>query len=335
MKPAGIAIVDGLIEGIELGKLKLPDSARSMMDKYVAGINEAVTSKREYMKRISDDFVGMLDFGAAADKAAQSGKSIVDEFVAQAQKIKDFGRNMTTLLNAGLTDTAWNQIYSLGAENGARIADALIQGNMAENIARTNEAVGSVQMMGLQIGKESADTFKQVGIDNAVNMLKKFMDEILPEGKTRKKLMAALDELAKDMDRTSTVTVRTVYEGSAWFAGTYPGVATSFGSGDFTEAAGGFDWANMDLSGIFPGGGLGGMGFADGGYVPRTGMAKVHAREFVLSNDMLAGRKSVPPEIARAVGPQLMPTITVNANTNADPYAISREIAWNLKVGVM
>ena len=323
VKPAGIAIVDGLIEGIELGKAKISDSARSLLDKHVSAINEAVNAKREYMKRISEDFVGMLDFSAAADKAAESGKSIVDEFVAQSERIKDFGRNMQILLNAGLNDTSWNQIYAMGAENGAKIASALVDGNMAENIARTNDAVGSVKDMGLAIGKESADTFMQVGIDNAIYMLKKFMEEILPEGKTRKKLMKAMNELATDLNRESTITIRTVYDGRGSYEASFPELPAGF---DFPTVPEGFTLGPLNL---------GGMGFADGGYVPRTGMAKVHAREFVLSTDMLAGRKSVPPEVAKAVGPQLMPTITVNAQTNADPYSISREIAFAMKVGVM
>ena len=77
--------------------------------------------------------------------------------------------------------------------------------------------------------------------------------------------------------------------------------------------------------------------YADGGYVPSTSPAIIHAGEFVLSNAMLAGRQSVPREIQSAVSNvnnSRNANITVNAMTNADPHMIGKEIAWAIRTSV-
>jgi hypothetical protein len=79
------------------------------------------------------------------------------------------------------------------------------------------------------------------------------------------------------------------------------------------------------------------QGYATGGYVSSTAPALVHAGEFVLSRDMLGGKQSIPREVQRAMITNQSTTnqpITVNAVTNADPFLISREIAWAIRTGV-
>lgn len=335
---AGMNIVDGLITGVSFGRVKLSDEARATIDSAVQSFNDAVQSKRDYMRQVSDDLVGMLDFADAVKIAEETGASIVDAFVEQSKKVAAFGQNMITLMNAGLNETSWNQIYAMGAENGAKVADALINGNMAENIARTNDAVGSVRVMAEEIGLKAADSFKQIGIDNAVTFLEAMIKELLPEGKARRRLMLALDKLAEDSARTTTLTVRTVVEGGGG-AGSIGSAASAPLASSLTmfPELSGQAWIDAVQSDPLwqmlnlPGGSM--IGFADGGWVNRTGLAKVHAREFVLSDDMLSGRAPVPSDVKQKVagGNQII----VNAQTNADPFAISREIAWGLKVGVM
>jgi hypothetical protein len=326
-KPIGIHIVDGMIEGIELGNLKLDQAGQSTLDKYVMGLNQAVQAKRDYASQIGRDMIDMLSLDEAMRVAEETGANIVDVFVEQSKKVAAFGANMITLLNAGLNETSWNQIYAMGAQNGAKIADALIQGNMAQNVARVNDAVGSVRNLGQQVGAAAADQFKQSGIESAWSMLENFMKEILPEGKKYKTLMAALDKLAADSRRTTTLTVNTVYSGG--------GGAPAAASSEWTEAMAAYTGPVFTAPVDFSQFGMGYTGFADGGYVPKTGMAMVHAKEFVLSKDMLSGRTPVPPEVKQAVNSAPGASIVVNAQTNADPYMIGREIAWNLKVGVM
>lgn len=60
-------------------------------------------------------------------------------------------------------------------------------------------------------------------------------------------------------------------------------------------------WNGMSKSGGGGGGGGGGS-YADGGWVDKTEYAKVHQGEFMLSKDMLQGKKGVPDTVKNAVG---------------------------------
>lgn len=78
---------------------------------------------------------------------------------------------------------------------------------------------------------------------------------------------------------------------------------------------------SLDSGGTIPGG----MGEA----VPMIG----HGGEFVLSNDMLAGRTPVPAQVAQAVGGgrSSQQVINVNVETNASPTQIASSVGWLLR----
>ena len=76
---------------------------------------------------------------------------------------------------------------------------------------------------------------------------------------------------------------------------------------------------SLDVGGTIPGG--------YGQAVPMIG----HGGEFVLSNDMLAGRQPVPSEVARAVGGSGQQIINVNVQTNASPTQIASSVGWLLR----
>lgn len=323
--PVGMTIVDGLIQGITLGKVKLDEAAQGTLDNYIRGVNDAITAKREYAAQIGKSMVDMLSLDDAVQAAEKTGASIVDAFVEQSKKVAAFGVNMVKLAEAGLNQTSWEQIYAMGAQNGAKVADALLNGNIAENIARTNEAVKAVQDQGAIVAQVAAQQYKQTGIDTAFSYLDGFINQVSPKGKKYKDLMAALDALAEASKRTTTLTMIPQVAGGSVSVSDLGSAMESYTGPVFAPGE------SIDLSNI----GVGVGAFADGGWVPRTGMAKVHAREFVLSRDMISGRKPIPMEVKQAVASSGGTSITVNASTNADPFAISREIAWRMKVGVM
>ena len=67
--------------------------------------------------------------------------------------------------------------------------------------------------------------------------------------------------------------------------------------------------------------------FQNGGYVPQTGLALVHAGEFVLSKAMLAGTQSVPNNV---INRNNQAQITVNANINRSEQleALIQRLGW-------
>lgn len=66
-----------------------------------------------------------------------------------------------------------------------------------------------------------------------------------------------------------------------------------------------------------------------GGFVPSTGLALLHAGEFVVSKDMQAGRAPVSPSVAN----NFSQPITINANIQSEPDwdALGFRLAWILR----
>ena len=148
-------------------------------------------------------------YQAAQTQAAEGGASIVDTFVQQAQKVSEFGTKMRQLLAAGLNETSFKEIAAMNLENGTRVADAFLDGNIQENIRRANEAVGSVKSIADQVGLDAAKQFATAGIQMAVAMIEALLEVIGPKGKGRKALAAMMDSLAESLNRTSYITVIT------------------------------------------------------------------------------------------------------------------------------
>jgi len=264
----------------------------------------------------------------AQEAAAQGATDIVGEFVAQATKAKEFSGKLMVLLKAGLNRQSFEEIAAMSTSRGIETADAFINGNMAENVARVNDAVGSAKVVADQVGQQAAQNFYGVGVLSAINLLKAFIDELGLAGKTRKKLMDLMDGLASSLSRSVAITVNGPSGVSAVIAS---GPEASIGAGGPTpeqiEAAygGGAGLGFGDLADI-PAGFF--SGYAMGGSVMGNVPILVGERGpeiftpgssgYITPNDALKGST----------------TINVYAETNADPYDISREIAWALKVGI-
>ena len=197
-------------------------------------------------------------YQAAQTQAAEGGASIVDTFVQQAQKVSEFGTKMRQLLAAGLNETSFKEIAAMNLENGTRVADAFLDGNIQENIRRANEAVGSVKSIADAVGLDAAKQFATAGIQMAVAMIEALLEVIGPKGKGRKALEAMMDSLAESLNRTSYINVVTTTSG---YGSATPGELPALSP---------TDQANLDF---FLGGGIGSPeggffpGFANGGPV--------------------------------------------------------------------
>ena len=138
-------------------------------------------------------------YQTASEVAAKGGATIVDAFVNQADKARAFASKMQTLLAAGLNQTTWDQIANLSTEQGTKVADAFIDGNMAQNVARANDAVGSVKTIAQQLGDEAMHTFKDAGIRAAISMMQAIVS-LLTAGSTAKQINAAIKKLSSSLD---------------------------------------------------------------------------------------------------------------------------------------
>jgi hypothetical protein len=222
---------------------------------------------------------------------------------------------MRQLLAAGLNETSFREISAMNLENGIRTADAFLDGNIQENIRRTNEAVGSVKSIADQVGIDAAKQFATAGIQMAVSMIEALLEVIGSKGKGRKALLSMMDDLAAAMNRTSYINV----------------VTTSSGYGSATPgelpAMSPVDQANLDF---FLGGGIGvaeGLfpGFANGG--PVLGGRPIIVGERGPELFVPGSNGNVVPN--NAMGGNSY-TINVNAGVG-DPRAIGQQIVEYVK----
>ena len=309
------------------------------LTKYQASLTaEATDDQKAKLLELQDAYQ------KAQATAASGSQNVVEEFLKSSEGFAAFGDKMMQLLKAGLNKESFKQIFDMGAERGGQVADAYLNGNTRQLITQTNATVGRYADLARVIGEDSAVAFDGAGVKAAVATMEGIIKEFMPSGKKRKQLMSVLDGLAADMSRTSYVNVvtRNVNEGANVPVFSGPSAEAVAAAQQATLAAG-FLLGGMDMSQP-PGPGYGWVdglgwttGYANGGYVSSTAPALVHAGEFVLSRDMLGGKQSIPREVQRAMTTNNMTTnqpITVNAVSNADPFLISREIAWAIRTGV-
>ncbi len=369
----GSDLIDGLVSGLDLGKGKAADAAKSTIDKMTQTVKDRLDEAKSYFQSISSGITNSLSLDAALtavttrsdavkaaqkdlfdaqaalgaeatqgekdriaelqglyrdaqEAAAKGATDIVGEFVAQADKAKAFSGKLMVLLRAGLNKQSFDEIAAMSTTRGMEVADAFINGNMAENVARVNDAVGSAKVVADEVGKQSAQNFYGAGVRSAINLLKAFIDELGLTGKTRKKLMALMDDLASSMGRNVNMTVNGPSGAAAVIgsAETYTGTIPNAGTPEAEAALAAFI-AGPDLIPYGYGPGFRAMGgpvdqnkpyiVGEMGpelFIPRGGSGTI------LPNDQLKGGN----------------TINVYASTNADAHDISREIAWALKVGI-
>lgn len=255
-------------------------------------------------------------YQTAQTQAAEGGASIVDTFVKQAERVSEFGAKMRQLLAAGLNETSFREISAMNLENGIRTADAFLDGNMQENIRRTNEAVGSVKSIADQVGIDAAKQFATAGIQMAVSMIEALLKVIGSKGKGRKALLSMMDDLAAAMNRTSYINVVTTSSGQG---GVAPGVTPTMSPVEASNLA---DFL------------AGGIGSPEGGFFPG----------FANGGPVLGGR----PIIVGEKGPELfvpgsngnvVPNHAMGGNTYqitvqagvGDPRAIGQQIVEYVK----
>lgn len=250
----------------------------------------------------------------AQASAAAGAQSIVDEFIQQGERIRDFNDNLNKLLQAGLSKQAFDAIVAQGLERGADIAAALVDGNIQENARRVSDVYDSVSLMGQQTGDVAASAFMSAGAKLAIDMLEAFIKEVMPGGKSRNRLLAAIRELDKSIKfepKYIDIIERRVGGGAPPPAPSVqvpsevmqPGPSNPFASPGI-----------VDLSFL---GGLGIPAFAGGGIVTGPTLAMVGE----------AGPEAIVPLTGRRAAPGGMTfNVTVNAGMGTDGAEVGRHI---------
>ncbi|HEY7821572.1 MAG TPA: hypothetical protein VIG24_02000 [Acidimicrobiia bacterium] len=213
----GDDLIAGLALGIERSKPKLSEAARQTMVQEVTdrgrelidNLRSIAEESKQFGRDVASNLMSEFNISTAFDIAKETGKSIVDVYVEQGERAKEFGRKLQELARRGLNRQTWQSIAGESAERGIEIADAFLDGNTSEMIARVNDATGAAQVVANEVGTTSADAFYTAGIQSAVSLLQAFIDELGLKGKTKKKLDRVMDNLAASLTRDVSINVQT------------------------------------------------------------------------------------------------------------------------------
>lgn len=195
----GQGVASALASGLDLGKAY--DAVLERRKKVSDALIELEKHQASMTGQATDAQIAKLgELQAAYDQAVTDAGSnatnIVDEFVAQGERIKHFGNTMNHLLSLGLRREQYEKIMAMGADRGMEIANALNDGNIAQNIARVNDVVSTVQSTANQVGANAAQAYHGQGIALAAEMVIGIVKDLLPAGKKRKQIIQALRGIA-------------------------------------------------------------------------------------------------------------------------------------------
>lgn len=186
------------------------DRQKAASDAYAALI-EAQKKLGEDATQAEKDRVAELQtvYDNAKAAASKGAQDIVGEFVARAEKAREFGEKLKILLANNLNKQTFDEIAGMSAERGVEVANAFINGNISQNIARVNSAVASAKTVADQVGVQAASTFKDVGEGLAQGMMAALAAVIRPGSKQSKAIQSMMDTFAASLNRVSTVDVIT------------------------------------------------------------------------------------------------------------------------------
>ena len=168
------------------------------LQELAGNFKNALDAAKNYAQGVADSFTSRLSLSEALEAAKTSGRSIVEEFVKQGERINAFNENLQKLLAANLDRPAFDAIIRESGTRGADIAAALVQGNINENVASINRVYNSVATMGKQVGDQASSVFMLQGILLAQSMLTAFITEFMPAGRKRRELLAAIEAMVNE-----------------------------------------------------------------------------------------------------------------------------------------
>lgn len=109
----------------------------------------------DFRNSIQDSVSQMLDLGDAFSKSGNNLKQFLAQLKSQASAIKSFASNLGKLQAQGLSIPAIQQIMSMGAIEGAALAEMLLKGGQSA-ISQVNKAFSGVSAAGMTLGQQLA-----------------------------------------------------------------------------------------------------------------------------------------------------------------------------------
>jgi TP901 family phage tail tape measure protein len=215
---SGNMSLSGAYTGLQQMQEEQNSALKALMDARSKVVGEATAEQTAEITRLQEAYQ------TASAATAAYGATTLAAFENQQTRTIAFLSSMRTLMEMGLAENLWQQVYALGAEKGQGLATELINGG-ATAIAQANGIQAAVDAQATALGVDAAELWKGSAVTLAQKAVDGFEAEWGPEGKGRKRLNALMTALAKSMDREATITVTTVYKSVYESAGKPPGKA--------------------------------------------------------------------------------------------------------------
>jgi len=219
----GRMLTAGLVAGVKeggddvrktLGETFL-ESFRQTKDKLKQELTDAKAAFNDFASSVSGAITSAINFGAANDMTTVNaagetvGMTFMEGLRAQAAQAVEFANKVRELIALKLSPEALTQVLSAGAVAGTAIANELIAGGSTA-ITETNELVSSTQAAADEVGAMAAANFYGAGVTSAQETYNGFKANFGKGGPARKAMENLMNNLAKSLDRTSTITVTTI-----------------------------------------------------------------------------------------------------------------------------
>jgi len=142
---------------------KLADALDQAKDQ-LADARDAFT---EFGKSVADGIKAGFSFSDAQTAGLETGSGFLQGLRDQVDGVKQYAKNVDTLLKRGLSRDALTSVLDAGAEAGAAIAAELVAGGQEAITGPNgvNALVETIQSVADQLGLDSAARFYQAGVD--------------------------------------------------------------------------------------------------------------------------------------------------------------------------
>ena len=229
----GTDLVDGLIQGLESKKDKVKaaaeeqlngimDVGQTIIDKWdnkLGNLKDKLDTARKTVEDWSSStrtsLLGAFDLGAAFDasindKGEVVGSKWVEGVNAQLAQMTWFRNVLATIQSQGPDAQGLvDYLISQGVDQGGKMGQAMIsEGLVPEMVTKFNE----VQTTADSLTASLLPSWMQAGVNQAQANYEGFKANYGKGGPARVALENLMDQVARSLDRTSVITVKTVYE---------------------------------------------------------------------------------------------------------------------------
>lgn len=271
-------LVDGLIVGLDSKKDKVKQAASDMLsgifdkaeemtsnwddrlESLKDVLDSALENVSEWSSNMRDNLLSSFDIGAAYDAAiGEDGKLSAEAWVkgvdGQIAQIEWFGNVLKAIQANGGSNAQMlvDYLATKGAEQGGAMGQALIDNGLVQTMA---DKIGLVTTQATLTANAMVPAFMTAGVAQAQANYEGFKANYGEGGPARKALENLMDRIAASLNRTSTITVRTVYEAAGIAGKRAAGGPVAYGQAYLVGEKGPEVFVPSESGSIIPNGGL-------------------------------------------------------------------------------